>query len=120
MSKLIIIESPKRVNNYKKMIGEGYDIICNCNIGHDEEYYNHLLESGLIMREECCEEDKESQAIKIEELDKKIKESERVYLAMDDDKWGDNCAMNLIKMFKIKNYTRIRHDGKVESIMKEL
>lgn len=93
MSKLVIVESPAKANTIKKYLGKEYDVVASK--GHIRDLpaaklsvdvkNNYAPKYALIKGKESL----------VKELQKKVAESDAVYLAADPDREGEAISWHL-------------------------
>ncbi|VEU78294.1 type I DNA topoisomerase [Mycoplasmopsis columbinasalis] len=109
--KLVIVESPNKVQTIKKYLGKGYDV--EASVGH----IMVLAKSGVMKLGIDLEKwepryiiDKTKQKI-VTELKKLAKNASEVYIATDPDREGEAISDHLVKELNIEDkYKRIRYN----------
>lgn len=93
MSKLIIVESPAKANTIKKYLGSNYDVAASK--GHIRDLPASKLsvdvKNGFAPKYALIDGKEKL----VEELKKKVKDSEKVYLAADPDREGEAISWHL-------------------------
>lgn len=105
MCKLVIIESPGKVQKIQTILGSNYKVISSGIMGHSDAFYQDLIERGFIKN--VPEFDKEAYGKIIDNLKNAIDESTEVFLAMENDMFGEQVARTIINEFNLSNYKRI-------------
>ncbi|WGI36982.1 type I DNA topoisomerase [Mesomycoplasma lagogenitalium] len=119
MKKLVIVESPNKIESIKKYLGENYDVLAS--VGHIVE----LRTSGeygfgidLENWEPLYKEDPSKKRI-IKELKDASKEADEIYIATDPDREGEAIGANLVDILKINDkYKRIKYNEITEEAIK--
>ncbi|WP_262337573.1 type IA DNA topoisomerase, partial [Mycoplasma nasistruthionis] len=121
MNKLIIVESPNKVETIKKYVGNEYIVLAS--VGHILKMKTTGT-GGLGIDFENWEPQNSLESSK-KEVVKKLKEalaiSDFVYIATDPDREGEAIGQNLVDYLKIKNFARIKYNEITkEAILKAL
>ncbi|MFB6226207.1 MAG: type I DNA topoisomerase [Candidatus Paceibacteria bacterium] len=122
MSKLVIVESPKKANTISKFLPDDYKV---------ESSYGHVRdlpkkEMGIELENETFEPQytvPKNKAQRVRELKQMAKKSDKVIFATDDDREGEAISWHLAQLFGIdpEEATRIVfHEITKDSIEKAL
>lgn len=108
MRKIVTIESPGKVERIQKILGSEYTVISSGILCSDrnEAFYTYLSEKYSAGKKLPPLTENEYTEI-IDELKTKVFQTDKVYLAMDDDEFGDDTANNLIRELNLTSYKRI-------------
>lgn len=98
--KLIIVESPKKIQTVKKYVGSGYEVAAS--IGHIRD----LPSNSFGLTDELRPIYVETKPDVIQQLKLKAARATEVILLTDLDREGEAIAWHLIDALKLKNYTR--------------
>lgn len=107
-SKLVIVESPNKVETLKKYLGKDFDVMAS--VGHITKLSTngkHGLGIDLEKWEPNYVLDPTKKNV-VKELKEKVKKSQMIYIATDPDREGEAIGEHLIKFLKCKNYCRIK------------
>ncbi|VEU75772.1 DNA topoisomerase 1 [Mycoplasmopsis maculosa] len=111
MSKLVIVESPNKVNTIKKYLGENYEVMAS--VGHIAKL-STKGPMGLGIDLENWEPQYILDSAKndvVKKLKKAVKDSEFVYIATDPDREGEAIGEHLVKYLKCESkYARIKYN----------
>lgn len=110
-NKLVIVESPNKVETIKKYLGPGYDVMAS--VGHITKL-STSGEMGLGINLQTWEPnyviDPEKKDV-IKKLKAAVKNSSFVYIATDPDREGEAIGDHLVDVLKIKDkYARIKYN----------
>ena len=99
MAKLIIVESPAKAKTIKKYLGTGYEVVASKGHVRDlpDKKLNVDVRNNYAPKYEIIPEKEKL----VEELKKKAKSSEKVFLATDPDREGEGISWHLAEVLGI-------------------
>ena len=111
-NKLLIVESPNKVNTIQKYLGDDYKVMSS--VGHILKMSTTRGEYRLGIDFENWEPIMSIDAAKsavIKDLKEAVKDAEEVLVATDPDREGEAIAQNLVNILKVENkYKRIKYN----------
>ncbi|WP_084273314.1 type I DNA topoisomerase [Mycoplasmopsis iners] len=111
MSKLVIVESPNKVQTIQKYLGSDYEVMAS--VGHIMKL-STTGEMGLGINLQTWEPKYVIDPAKkdvVSKLKKAAKGAELIYIATDPDREGESIGENLVKQLKVENkYKRVRYN----------
>ncbi|WP_027120797.1 type I DNA topoisomerase [Mycoplasmopsis lipofaciens] len=122
MYKLVIVESPNKVETIKKYLGDGYEVMAS--VGHIAKLTTKGemgLGIDLTKWEPHYILDTKKRDV-VSKLKAKVKDAEVVYIATDPDREGEAIGDHLVKFLKCKDkYSRIKYNEITkEAILKSI
>lgn len=108
MHTLVIIESPCKVQKLQMILGNNYKVMSSGIVGHDNYFYQDLIDRGFI--ESVPEFDENKHNSIINELLNGVIGANNVLLAMDNDIFGKKVEETLVEKLSLTNYKRIHFD----------
>ena len=111
-NKLLIVESPNKVNTIQKYLGDDYKVMSS--VGHILKMSTTRGEYRLGIDFENWEPIMSIDAAKsavIKDLKEAVKDADEVLVATDPDREGEAIAQNLVNILKVENkYKRIKYN----------
>ena len=111
-NKLLIVESPNKVNTIQKYLGDDYKVMSS--VGHILKMSTTRGEYRLGIDFENWEPIMSIDAAKsavIKDLKEAVKDADEVLVATDPDSEGEAIAQNLVNILKVENkYKRIKYN----------
>lgn len=120
MNKLVIVESPNKIESIKKYLGAGYEVMASK--GHIAEIpdlgkYKFGFEIGEWVPKYAITDDHKTI---VSELKIAAKKADEVLVATDPDREGEAIAQNLVEFLGIENkYKRIRFNEITKDALNE-
>jgi len=101
----IIVESPKKINQIKKILGNGYEVIAT--VGHilDLDPNNMSIDIENNFNPKYKKMEGKSKVIK--DLQNIVKKCDEILLATDKDREGEMIAWSVAHLLKLKNAKRM-------------
>ncbi len=119
MSNLIIVESPAKAKTIKKYLGPGYEVVASKGHVRDlpDKKLNVDVRNNYAPKYEIIPEKEKL----VEELKKKAKSSDKVYLATDPDREGEGISWHLAEVLgvSLKEKNRVTFNEITKSGVKE-
>ncbi|WP_036452840.1 type I DNA topoisomerase [Mycoplasma buteonis] len=111
MNKLVIVESPNKVETIQKYLGKDYNVVAS--VGHILKMKTtgqYALGINLETWEPEYKLDTTKRKI-VSEIKKALKNAEHVYIATDPDREGEAIGSHLVSYFKVEDkYSRIKYN----------
>ncbi len=114
---LIIVESPTKARIIKKFLGNKYDVISS--MGHIRDLPPHKFGIDIEKKFEPEYEIIKGKKKILESIKKALKNTDKVYLAMDEDREGEAIGWHLMKSLNIKDSDRIVFHEITEEAIRE-
>lgn len=108
MYKLVIVESPGKVPKIQTILGNEYKVMSSNMVGHDDNFYQDLINRGFIESVPNFDENKYN--LIMNELLNGVIGASNIFLAMDDDIFGEKVVSTLVDKLGLSNYKRIHFD----------
>lgn len=105
MYKLVIVESPCIAQKIQTILGDEYKVMSSSIVGHNEDFYQDLIDRGFIESVPKFDENKYNSIIN--DLRTNVIEASNVFLAMDNDLFGEKVVETLVNELNLSNYKRI-------------
>ncbi|WP_027334725.1 type I DNA topoisomerase [Mycoplasmopsis felifaucium] len=111
MNKLVIVESPNKVETIKKYLGEGYEVLAS--VGHIVKLSTSgAMRLGIDLEKwepkYVLDSTKKEVVKKLKEV---VKKASIVYIATDPDREGEAIGEHLVKYLKCEDkYSRIKYN----------
>jgi DNA topoisomerase IA len=105
MQKLVIVEGQVKVHIIQSFLGNEYKVISNGIFGYRDDFYQDLINRGFLENmppfdHVRCEENRKN-------LQENINNSTEVFLATENDQFGNEVAETIITKLNLTNYRRI-------------
>jgi DNA topoisomerase I len=106
MSKLVIVESPAKCQKIQGFLGSGWRVIAT--MGHIRALEQNIEAIGIENDFEAKYEFLKEKAKAIKQLRDCAKEAEKIYLASDGDREGENISYSVCILLKLNPKTALR------------